>query len=341
MSTTAIDKHFPDAEQVPEYDMDEGQVNALPEEPKGKGGKGGTIAILGIAAIALTAGAYVVKQRFSGGGADHQQVLADAPQMTQQAPQIIEEPLVPSNTPSDANTPQQAAASEPALQAPMAPTAPAPAPAPHAAVEQQTALAQPAPGATTNPPVQAIPAAPSPVPPTAVAQPAAPTAVHPAATVQQAGNDAEKAKMAASLGEANQKISRLEGEVQKLRAELAAARQSTAKTAVTRVVSAAPKPATAKTVAKPAEKMADKAAAQAKPVDAKPSDSTSGRTDFRIYAMRDGQAWVQDLKTRETIPAAPGSMLPDGSKVTKINEAQGVISTTAGEIRYTSLNRTN
>lgn len=340
MSNTAIDKHFSDAEQDPEFDLEEGRANALPEEPKSKGSKVGTIAMLGIAAVALTAGGYVVMQRFSGVSADQQQVLVDTAPMAQQGPQVTEEALVPADTPSQALTPQPPA-SDPAMQVPMAPTAPAPSPAPHASADQQVAPALPDRVGTNNPQGQALSSAPSPVPPTAAVQPVAPISAHPAAPAHVASNDAEKTKLAASLGEANQKISRLEGEVQKLRAELAASRQSAAKPAVTRVVSAAPKPAPAKTVAKPAAKPADKAIAQVKPVDAKPSDSASGRTDFRIYAMRDGQAWVQDLKTRETIPAVPGSMLPDGSKVTKINETQGVISTSAGEIRYTSLNRTN
>lgn len=58
------------------------------------------------------------------------------------------------------------------------------------------------------------------------------------------------------------------------------------------------------------------------------------RADFRIYAMRDGQVWVQDNKTHETLPTAVGAMLPDGSKVLKVDEENEAIATTAGDIHY-------
>lgn len=340
--TTAIDNHFTNAGDDLEPEMEFDDANALPEEPKKKSGNGSTIAIIGIAALAISAAGYVAMKRLSGGQAD-QQVLADvAPVEQQMAPPIAEEPLVPGGTATDGVVASQVAPAEFASSVPVVPTAPA-AVSPVPPVQLDAAPA--------GPTGMNAPAAPQPVQPPVTNQPVAPAVSQSPAPAQSAtpaqavaanqGNDAEAAKLVVRLGEAKQQISRLEGEVNKLRKELAAARQSAPKPSVTRSA-ASPSPAKAaptKTAAKPAAKPAEKTTAQAKQAETKPAESTTGRNDFRIYAMRDGQAWVQDLKTRETIPAAPGSMLPDGSKVTKVNEASGVISTTAGEIRYTSLNR--
>lgn len=337
--TTAIDNHFTNAGDDLEPEMELDDANALPEEPKKKSGNGSTIAIIGIAALAISAAGYVAMKRLSGGQAD-QQVLADvAPVEQQMAPPIAEEPLVPGGTATEGAIAGQVAPAESATSAPVAPTGPVATPA----VQLDPALA----GATG----MNAPPAPQPVQPAMTNQPVAPAVSQSPASAQTTtpapafaanqGADAEAAKLAVSLGEAKQQISRLEGEVNKLRQELAAARQGAPKPSVTRSA-ASPSPAKAaptKSAAKPVAKPAEKPTALAKQPEIKPAESTTGRTDFRIYAMRDGQAWVQDLKTRETIPAAPGSMLPDGSKVTKVNEASGVISTTAGEIRYTSLNR--
>ncbi len=331
--TTAIDQHFTDAGADSGFDpeMESNQGNALPTEPKKKSGKGSTIAIIGIAALAISAGGFVVMKRFSGAGADEgQQVIADAAPMQQQAQsEIIEDALVPPSNDLGAAS-QVVPASASAPFEPVAPTNPVAVPAVQPAGSNVIANAQQAPAV----PQPVAPAAtPSPAP--SLTQAPAPAHTNHAVGTNQ-GNDAETAKLSASLDEAKQRISRLEGDLQKLRSELSTVRQTSAKPAVTR---AAPSPA--KAPVKPAPKPAEKSVAQTKQPETKSVESAFGRSDFRIYAMRDGQAWVQDLKTRETIPAAPGSMLPDGSKVTKINEAQGVISTTAGEIRYTSFNRAN
>lgn len=63
------------------------------------------------------------------------------------------------------------------------------------------------------------------------------------------------------------------------------------------------------------------------------------RTDFRIYAMRDGQVWVQDNATKDTSPTAVGAMLPDGSRVLAVDEHNGLIATSGGDIRYAVIAR--
>lgn len=338
--TTAIDQHFTNADNAdnadsgfdPEMELERG--NVLPDEPKKKSGNGSTIAIIGIAALAISAGGFMVMKRLSGGGEADQQVIAEAAPLQQQAqPDVIEEALVPAGAGANMGGASQADAEPSAIPAePAAPTAPAAVSAPQ---PDNASAGVPANQAPAVPQPTAPAPAHTPAPAPAVAQPPAPTQpIHVMAANQ--GDQTETAKLGASLNEAKQKINRLEADVQKLRAELAAARQASAKPAVVRATVSP-----TKAEVKPAAKSADKAAAQTKQPEAKPAENTTGRNDFRIYAMRDGQAWVQDLKTRETIPAAPGSMLPDGSKVTKVNEALGVISTTAGEIRYTSLNRTH
>lgn len=57
------------------------------------------------------------------------------------------------------------------------------------------------------------------------------------------------------------------------------------------------------------------------------------RSDFSIYAVTDGRAWVTSKDGERHGPLVVGSPLADGSKVTSMDPTRGVLGTTAGEIQ--------
>lgn len=69
----------------------------------------------------------------------------------------------------------------------------------------------------------------------------------------------------------------------------------------------------------------------------KPASAASGklgvRGDYKMYAVRDGRAWVKSVKDGEIVMVGADSSLPDGTRVKSINEEIGVIVTNAGDIR--------
>ena len=64
---------------------------------------------------------------------------------------------------------------------------------------------------------------------------------------------------------------------------------------------------------------------------AKPTNK-SARGDFSIYAVTDGRVWVVGKDGERLGPLAVGSPLTDGSKITGIDVARGVVLTNSGEI---------
>lgn len=67
------------------------------------------------------------------------------------------------------------------------------------------------------------------------------------------------------------------------------------------------------------------------PAVAKPTNK-SARGDFSIYAVTDGRVWVVGKDGERLGPLAVGSPLTDGSKITGIDVARGVVLTNSGEI---------
>lgn len=104
-------------------------------------------------------------------------------------------------------------------------------------------------------------------------------------------------------------------------------------------VAAAPKPKAATPAPVPAP------ASPAAPVNVRASDlkgvitqtaakptNKSARGDFSIYAVTDGRVWVVGKDGERLGPLAVGSPLTDGSKITGIDVARGVVLTNSGEI---------
>jgi hypothetical protein len=66
-----------------------------------------------------------------------------------------------------------------------------------------------------------------------------------------------------------------------------------------------------------------------------PSAAAKGgkvRSDFTIYAISNGRAWVHWNSDNENHMVGPNSVLPDGSRVTQLDDTKGVVFTTNGEI---------
>lgn len=204
--------------------------------------------------------------------------------------------------------------------------------------------AQPEMQTAGNPPM-----APSPVPSAAPVMPGAAPVIpgatmqaeagpvaHPVAPVPtQAAIDASAAAVAASnteIAKLKDENKDLSTEVSKLKREVSDLKRQLEK-ASRPVVASAPKPA-----AKPAAKRVE-------PAPSRPSElagivsqpgakavSKSARADFSIYAVTDGRVWVVGKDGERLGPLAIGSPLTDGTKITGIDVARGVVLTTAGEI---------
>lgn len=210
----------------------------------------------------------------------------------------------------------------------------------------QTAVGAPAPVVSTAPSTPVI------VAPTAVGQAPAPV------PVQSAGS--QKTQQALALTGAP-KTDVAAGELDKLRADVAALRADLAEKTTTvdsvrgeisglraQLSSrpAAPKPAVAKVAPKLAPEVSKPAATPAVVVvteTVQPNNSPSAtpaaatakgkvRSDFRIYAAVDGRFWVVG-PDNEPVQVAVRSPLSDGTRVTSIDVEKNVIFTTTGEIR--------
>ncbi len=207
----------------------------------------------------------------------------------------------------------------------------------------------PSPAQPEMPTAVNLPMAPSAVPSAAPVMPGAAPAI-PGAAMQaevkpaalpvapastQVAIDASNAAVAAS----NSEIAKLKdenrdltSEVSKLKREVSELKRQIDK-ASRPVVASAPKPA-----AKPAPKRVDPAPsrpAELAGIVSQPGAkavSKSARADFSIYAVTDGRVWVVGKDGERLGPLAIGSPLTDGSKITGIDVARGVVLTTAGEI---------
>lgn len=312
--STAMEEHF-ESDETPGF-AEEPDFES-PGQVKRKGMDKQGALILGVGALAICLAGFVLYKRHFSAPADTAQspvvaeVAAESTPPAQPAALVTNAEIASSSPSSPASASQAEAASS--LQAPTA-TAPAPVPTPTA-------------------PVQASP------------QPTMATP-SPAADASKSNElEATKSRLKESerqLEAATSTIARLQAELKELKAQVA--HQATAP----KVVEASPAPVqksqpTRQVKAPPAKQSSPSQKVAGKEPSAAETDAAAAigrsRTDFRLYAMRDGQAWVQSLSTRETFPAVVGAMLPDGSKVTKIDEAAGKVSTTSGEIRYSPITR--
>lgn len=177
-------------------------------------------------------------------------------------------------------------------------------------------------------------AAPAPTP----APPPTQAPVAPVAAVQQPDSQ-EIAGLKKALAAAKAHSAGLEAQIRALQEKL---RQQQAAAPVAPRQPVAPKPATkpapaqASTQAAESSKPVTRAAAAPGVASSAPSTVTPVPSRYRVYAMRENMAWIQDSQTRETIPAPVGATLPDGSRVVSLDESSGVVQTTSGAIRYGS-----
>lgn len=331
-----MEEHFGAGEAVEHEEEIVGEGADHQSEPKKRSLDFKMIAIGLVGLGVLGAGVMQVGGRLGIFGAQPEEPQLAA---TQMAPAPMEQPAAPVIAAADAN---------PGLTS-AAPTTGASAPAPavqQASIETPVIAAAQAP--TGQAPIAPTPIAPMPITPTPTpivpVAPSMPTETIPsAAPAQVAAVARAPAQSVAADTQNDRRVQELEAEIKEMQAvmtkmatELKASRAAAARQP--KVVKAAEKPAE-KQAEKPAPKAESKAVAK---TEAKPTDSpakSSMRNDYRIYAMRDGQAWVQDNATKEAMPTAAGAMLPDGSRVIKIDEDAGVIATTTGEIRYSPLAR--
>lgn len=194
-------------------------------------------------------------------------------------------------------------------------------------------------------PVESVPVVPGPVQSAAPAIPGSapvipgaamqaetkPSAQPSAAAPSQEAADASAAAVAASKEEIaklkdenkglSTEVSKLKREVSELKKQMANASRP--------AVASAPKPAASRVPpaqSRPAELAGIVSQPGAKAV------SKSARADFSIYAVTDGRVWVVGKDGERLGPLAIGSPLTDGSKITGIDVARGVVLTTAGEI---------
>lgn len=248
------------------------------------------------------------------------------------------------------NAPASAASSTEPSPVPVVAAASAPMPA--------------APVAPEPPSSPKLPSTPAPQATSGVASQVMPRAVAQGAQVaSQAGVDqlsqalsaerqarADVSRLSGELKASNDKSSKLEAEVARLNERLRAL--ETSKAAASSVAAHQPqnstptrpiqaKPAAASGLPKraPVVKAQEPQPSPTASAPKAPSTVTAAPARFRIYAMRENMAWVQDIKTRETIPAPVGATLPDGSKVQRVDESEGVITTSSGEIRYAGSGR--
>lgn len=323
-----MDEHFQDGEEDGFIDD---QAAAEPPTPKKAGVGVKDVVVLGAGALALSLAGLVIYKRFAGGepAAEFQPAAvalpASAPAEVPVVTNGAEQPMVAASVASAAAMPVLDAGPKPPLEAPalQQPQAPAETPAVTAAA-QRTALPQ------------------APERPASASVQPAPVEAKPAAAPQT--QQADSKQLAARVSELERQLreqqdinARLTAELRHERERGAQARES-ASVSKPKVAAAKSKPepkpeAKAKAKQDKAEVATKRAATPGQAGEAAPS-SRSPRADFRIYAMRDGQAWVQDVRSRETIPVVPGAMLPDGSRVNKLDETAGVITTSSGEIRY-------
>lgn len=257
----------------------------------------------------------------------------------------------------------------PAQHVPVALVSNAPASAASIA-EQPSVVAAPAASSPLTPaPTEApsAPKAPTPLPLQEAVTGDAQATIHPAGQgalpKPQAGVDqiaqarsaerqalADVSRLTGELKMANDKASTLQSEVSRLTDRIRALEASKAAGAsapaqrqqvAPSARQAQPKAAVAAALPKhpQAVKAQEPQAASSAAAPKTPSTVTAAPARFRIYAMRENMAWVQDIKSRETIPAPVGATLPDGSRVQRVDESEGVIYTTTGEVRYAGSGR--
>lgn len=234
---------------------------------------------------------------------------------------VVAAPIIGNEQPA----PVMAAAPVEAAPAPVA------APQPIAPSVQAPAMEMPAPSLTPSAPAPVLASRPNLNTGVAQAQPA----VQPQPQAVTAAAEAEAAKL-------RDEVQALQAEVGKLTEELKLSKASAARWE--RAAKAKPKPtivevyegAKPSAVAKPAAAAAKPAAAASAAVAAVPAPKVTkpgSREDFVIYAIADGRAWVTYIKgDGENHSVVGGSVLPDGSRVTKVDDIKGVVTTTAGDI---------
>lgn len=122
-------------------------------------------------------------------------------------------------------------------------------------------------------------------------------------------------------------VSRLSAEVAELKTKLQAA---TAKANRPPVVKASPPKAEPK--AEPNPVVADRREVKPKVNrDKEPAPDAKPRTDYRVYAIVEGQCWVVG-KDGEPLLVRENAVLPDGSRVLRIDVKKHVVVTTGGTI---------
>ncbi|MCZ8255034.1 MAG: hypothetical protein O9327_05140 [Polaromonas sp.] len=160
----------------------------------------------------------------------------------------------------------------------------------------------------------------------------APAAGGASSPIGQAPTPPAQAMVPATELEARERtIADLQGEVGRLTAEVADLRQKlqSASTRPARAPVAKPLSSDTQPDAAPTERRA------AKPKPAKdPQDNpeAQARTDYRVYAVVEGQSWVVG-KDGEPMLVKEKTVLPDGSRVTRVDTKNHVVVTSTGTIR--------
>lgn len=138
---------------------------------------------------------------------------------------------------------------------------------------------------------------------------------------------ADSAALMAEIDKLRSEVEGLKGQVKTLSSEIKAAKAAASR--MERLARQQSQPQ----AAKPAATKDQAAAAAAKKDEAKRAEDRGPRSDFSIYAIADGRAWVKWTKgDGETYSVATGSALPDGTRVTKVDDVNGVVKTTTGDI---------
>ena len=93
-----------------------------------------------------------------------------------------------------------------------------------------------------------------------------------------------------------------------------------------------PSPAPVAKADKPASTAPSPKAVQKKVVEPKVNLAAQGRTDYAVYAIIDGRAWLASLKDKVNYPVAVGERLPDGSEILSMDEGKFEVRTSKGVV---------
>lgn len=242
-----------------------------------------------------------------------------------------------------APSPLQAPVAAPVAEAAIAPVAADPA----SPAQPLVAAAEPMPM-----PMAAAPAVAASQEPLPLAAPvAAPVAAAPALaaiepTPQGAAVHAELEQLKATVQTLRADVDSKSKDIAALRKDIAAARaQAAARPAPVRKVvevpviverERAPRAAAAAPAVEPRAQMAEPAVfAEPKQTPVAPPAVAKGgkvRSEFTVYAISNGRAWVTWAKDGMNYTVSANSELPDYSKVTALDDVKGVVFTSAGEI---------